>query len=111
VCGSGAVVASWSLLIRRHQRARCQAEIPLIALCKIPEPLLGVGAPRNTPADVISKLNQAINAGLASPVVKARLADLGMTVLSGSPGDFGNLIADETEKWGKVIRAANIKAE
>jgi tripartite-type tricarboxylate transporter receptor subunit TctC len=71
----------------------------------------GIGAPRNTPADVIGKLNQAINAGLASPVVKARLADLGMTVLSGSPGDFGKLIADETEKWGRVIRAANIKAE
>ena len=71
----------------------------------------GVGAPRNTPADIISKLNQTINAGLASPVVKARLADLGMTVLSGSPGDFGKLIANETEKWGKVIRAANIKAE
>jgi tripartite-type tricarboxylate transporter receptor subunit TctC len=69
----------------------------------------GIGAPRNTPADVIAKLNQAINAGLASPVVKSRLADLGMTVLSGSPGDFGKLIADETEKWGRVIRAANIK--
>jgi tripartite-type tricarboxylate transporter receptor subunit TctC len=71
----------------------------------------GIGAPRNTPADVIGKLNQAINAGLASPVVKARLADLGMTVLSGSPGDFGKLIADETEKWGRVIRAANIKVQ
>ena len=71
----------------------------------------GIGAPRNTPADVIAKLNQAINAGLASPVVMARLADLGMTGLSGSPGDFGKLIADETEKWGKVIRAANIKPE
>jgi tripartite-type tricarboxylate transporter receptor subunit TctC len=71
----------------------------------------GVGAPRNTPADIISKLNQAINAGLASPVIKGRLADLGMTVLSGSPGDFGKLIADETEKWGKVIRAANIRPE
>jgi tripartite-type tricarboxylate transporter receptor subunit TctC len=71
----------------------------------------GIGAPKNTPADVIAKLNQAINAGLASPVVKARLADLGMTVLSGSPADFGKLIADETEKWGKVIREAGIKAE
>jgi tripartite-type tricarboxylate transporter receptor subunit TctC len=71
----------------------------------------GIGAPRNTPADVIAKLNQAVNAGLASPVVKARLADLGMTGLSGSPGDFGKLIADETEKWGKVIRAANIRAD
>jgi tripartite-type tricarboxylate transporter receptor subunit TctC len=71
----------------------------------------GIGAPRNTPADVIDKLNQAINAGLASPVINARLADLGMSVLRGSPADFGKLIADETEKWGKVIRAANIKPE
>jgi tripartite-type tricarboxylate transporter receptor subunit TctC len=71
----------------------------------------GIGAPRNTPADIIGKLNQAIDAGLTSPVMKARLADLGMTALSGSPGDFGKLIADETEKWAKVIRAANIKPE
>jgi tripartite-type tricarboxylate transporter receptor subunit TctC len=71
----------------------------------------GIGAPRNTPADVIDKLNQAINAGLASPVINARLADLGMSVLKGSPADFGKLIADETEKWAKVIRAANIKPE
>jgi tripartite-type tricarboxylate transporter receptor subunit TctC len=71
----------------------------------------GIGAPRNTPADIIGKLNQAINAGLASPVIRARLSDLGMTVLSGSPGDFGKLIVDETEKWAKVIRAANIKAD
>ena len=71
----------------------------------------GIGAPRNTPADIIGKLNQAINAGLASPVMKVRLADLGMSVLKGSPADFGKLIADETEKWRKVIRAANIKPE
>jgi len=71
----------------------------------------GVGAPRNTPAEIISKLNQAINAGLANPVFKARLGDLGLSVLSGSPGDFANHIAEETEKWGKVIRAANIKAD
>ena len=71
----------------------------------------GVGAPKNTPAEIVEKLNKEINAGLADPKMKARLADLGGTVLAGSPADFGKLIADETEKWAKVIRAANIKAE
>ena len=71
----------------------------------------GVGAPKNTPAEIVDKLNKEINAGLADPKMKARLADLGGTVLAGSPADFGKLIADETEKWGKVIRAANIKPE
>jgi tripartite-type tricarboxylate transporter receptor subunit TctC len=69
----------------------------------------GLGAPRNTPAEIVDKLNKEINAALSDPKIKARLADLGGTVLSGSPADFGRLIADETEKWGKVIRAANIK--
>ena len=72
---------------------------------------VGLGAPKNTPAEIIDKLNKEINAGLADPKIKARLADLGGTVLPGSPADFGKLIADETEKWGKVIRAANIKPE
>jgi tripartite-type tricarboxylate transporter receptor subunit TctC len=71
----------------------------------------GVGAPRNTPIEVIDKLNKEINAGLTDPKMKSRLADLGGTMLAGSPADFGKLIADETEKWGKVVRAANIKAE
>jgi tripartite-type tricarboxylate transporter receptor subunit TctC len=71
----------------------------------------GIGAPRNTPPEIIEKLNKEINAALADPKLKGRLADLGGTVLPGSPADFGKLIADETEKWGKVIRAANIKAE
>ena len=71
----------------------------------------GIGAPRGTPPEVIEMLNREINAGLASPGIKARYADLGHTVLMGSPADFGKLIADETEKWGKVIRAANIKPE
>ena len=71
----------------------------------------GVAVPRNTPAAIIDKLNKEINSGLADPRIKARFADLGATVLLGSPADFGKLIADETEKWGKVIRAANIKAE
>ena len=71
----------------------------------------GVGIPKNTPAEIIDKLNREINAGLADPKIKARLADFGGTPLLVSPADFGKLIADETEKWGKVIRAANIKAE
>jgi tripartite-type tricarboxylate transporter receptor subunit TctC len=71
----------------------------------------GVGAPRNTPTEVIDKLNKEINAGLADPKLRARLADLGGTVIGGSPADFGKLIAGETEKWGKVVRAANIKPE
>ena len=70
-----------------------------------------VGAPRNTPTEIVDKLNKEINAALADPKMKARLADLGGTVLAAPPADFGKLIADETEKWGKVIRAANIKAE
>jgi tripartite-type tricarboxylate transporter receptor subunit TctC len=71
----------------------------------------GVGVSKNAPAEIIGKLNKEINAGLADPKLKARLADLGGTVLVGSPADFGKLVADETEKWGKVVRAANIKAE
>jgi tripartite-type tricarboxylate transporter receptor subunit TctC len=71
----------------------------------------GIGAPNKTPAEIIEKLNKEINSGLADPAVKARLADLGGTSLSSSPAEFGKLIADETEKWGKVIRAANIKPE
>jgi tripartite-type tricarboxylate transporter receptor subunit TctC len=73
--------------------------------------LFGVGAPKNTPIGIVERLNKEINAGLADPKLRARLVDLGGTVLAGSPADFGNLIADDTEKWGKVIRAANIKAE
>jgi tripartite-type tricarboxylate transporter receptor subunit TctC len=72
---------------------------------------VGIGAPRNTPAEIIGRLNKEINAALADPKIKARLADLGGTVLPGSPADFGKLIADDTEKWAKVIRSANIKPE
>jgi tripartite-type tricarboxylate transporter receptor subunit TctC len=71
----------------------------------------GIGAPKNTPAEIVEKLNKEINAGLADPRLKVRLADLGGTVLLGSPADFGTLLVEETEKWAKVIRAANIKAE
>jgi tripartite-type tricarboxylate transporter receptor subunit TctC len=71
----------------------------------------GVGAPRNTPRETINRLNQEINAGLADPRIKARLADLGGTVLVGSPADFARLIADETAKWGEVIKLTGIKPE
>jgi tripartite-type tricarboxylate transporter receptor subunit TctC len=72
---------------------------------------LGVGAPTKTPVEIIDKLNREIDAVLSDPKFKARLADLGGSVLPGSPAEFGKLIADETGKWGKVIRAANIKPE
>jgi len=71
----------------------------------------GVGAPRNTPAEIVDKLNKEINVALADPKMKARLADLGGTVLPGTPADFGKFIAAETEKWGKVIKFAGIKSE
>ena len=71
----------------------------------------GLGTPKNTPAEIVDKLNKGINAALADDKLKARLADLSGTVLPGSPADFGKLIADETEKWGKVIKAANIKPD
>jgi tripartite-type tricarboxylate transporter receptor subunit TctC len=71
----------------------------------------GIGAPKNTPTGIVDKLNNEINMALADPKMKSRLADLGGTVLAGSPAEFGKLIAEETEKWGKVIRAANIKRE
>jgi tripartite-type tricarboxylate transporter receptor subunit TctC len=71
----------------------------------------GIGAPKNTPIDVIGRLNREINASLADPKMKARLADLGSAAFVISPADLAKLIADDTEKYGKVIRAANIKAE
>jgi tripartite-type tricarboxylate transporter receptor subunit TctC len=71
----------------------------------------GVGAPRNTPAEIVERLNREINAALADPKIKARIADLGGTAFSGSPADFGKFIADETEKWGKVVRFAGMKSE
>jgi tripartite-type tricarboxylate transporter receptor subunit TctC len=73
--------------------------------------LFGIGAPKKTSAEVVNKLNTEINAALADPKIRARIADLGGTVLTGSPADFGRLLVDETEKWGKVIRSAGIKPE
>jgi tripartite-type tricarboxylate transporter receptor subunit TctC len=71
----------------------------------------GLGAPKGTPVEVVDKLNKEINAGLADPKMKLRLADLGGTVMVGSPADFGKFIADEIEKWGKVVKFAGLKPE
>jgi tripartite-type tricarboxylate transporter receptor subunit TctC len=71
----------------------------------------GIGAPRNTPVEIIDKLNKEINAGLADPGMKTRIADLGYTVFASSPADFGKFIADETKKWAKVVKFAGIKAD
>ena len=72
---------------------------------------LGVGAPKNTPAEIIDKLNKEINAGLADPKIVARIAELGGAVLGGSPTAFGKIVSDDIEKWAKVIRSAGIKAD
>jgi tripartite-type tricarboxylate transporter receptor subunit TctC len=71
----------------------------------------GVGAPRNTPAEIVEKLNREINATLAEPAIKARLADMGATLLPGSPADFVKLVADETEKWAKVVKFSGAKPD
>jgi len=73
--------------------------------------IFGLGAPKNTASEIIERLNKEINAGLVDPKIKARVADLGGTVLAGSPADFGKLIADEAEKWAKVVKFAGIKPE
>ena len=71
----------------------------------------GAAAPKGTPAEIIDKINKEINAGLVDPKMKARFTELGGIAIGGSPADFGKLIADETEKWANVVRAANIKAD
>jgi tripartite-type tricarboxylate transporter receptor subunit TctC len=71
----------------------------------------GVGAPKNTPSEIIDLLNREINAGLADPRMKAPLTELGVIALPGSPADFQRLIADDTEKWARVVKFAGIKAD
>ena len=71
----------------------------------------GLGAPRGTPAEIIDRLNKEVNAILADPKAKARLEELGASLLPGSPPEFGNLLADETEKWGKVVRFSGAKPD
>jgi tripartite-type tricarboxylate transporter receptor subunit TctC len=71
----------------------------------------GIGAPKSTPSEIITKLNKEINAGLDDPKLRARLDALGSVTITGSPAAFGNLLASETEKWAKVIKFAGIKSE
>ena len=71
----------------------------------------GIGAPMGTPAEIVDKLNKEINAGLADPKIKARLADMGGMALTGPAAEFGKLIADETEKWGKVVKVSGAKPD
>jgi tripartite-type tricarboxylate transporter receptor subunit TctC len=73
--------------------------------------VLGLGAPRNTPAEIVDKLNREVNAALADPKIQMRFADLGGTPLAITPAEYGKILSDETEKWGKVIRSASIKPE
>jgi tripartite-type tricarboxylate transporter receptor subunit TctC len=72
---------------------------------------LGIGVPKGTPAEIVERINREVNATLADPMVKARMAELGSEIFTGSSSDFAKLIAEEIEKWGQVIRAANIKPE
>jgi tripartite-type tricarboxylate transporter receptor subunit TctC len=72
---------------------------------------IGLCAPKNTPAAIVAKLNEATNAALATPSINTRFADLGATVFPGSPAEFGKFIADDTEKWAKVVKFAGIKVE
>ncbi len=93
--------------------ACCRTCRPWVIFCRASSRarFFGIGAPRNTPAEIIDKLNKEINAGLADPKIKARLAEAAGPVLPGSPADFGKLIAEETEKWGKVIKLVGIKPD
>ncbi len=71
----------------------------------------GFGAPKSTPAEIIDKLNREINTGVANPRMKARFADLGAAVLAGTPDEFGKVLAEETEKWGRVVKLAGLKPD
>jgi tripartite-type tricarboxylate transporter receptor subunit TctC len=72
---------------------------------------LGIGAPKGTPAEIVERLNREVNASLADPAVKTRMAELGSEIFTGSPADFAKLVAEETEKWGKVVKFAGLKAD
>jgi tripartite-type tricarboxylate transporter receptor subunit TctC len=103
-----------ALAVTTATRSEALPEIPTVAEF-VPgyeaSSWFGIGAPKNTPAENIDRLNKLINSSFIDPVMKGRLADMGGILLAGSPGDFGRHIADETEKWAKVIRAAYIKPE
>jgi tripartite-type tricarboxylate transporter receptor subunit TctC len=103
-----------ALAVTTTTRSEALPDIPTVAEF-VPDyeasSTFGIGAPRNTPTDIIDRLNKEINAGIADPKIKARLSTFGGKALAGSPADFGRIMAAETEKWGKVVRAGNIKAE
>jgi tripartite-type tricarboxylate transporter receptor subunit TctC len=103
-----------ALAVTSAKRAELLPEVPTVSEFVAgfeASPFYGMGAPGNTPPEIVERLNAAINAGLADPKLEARLSSLGCTPLPGSPAQFGKLIADETEKWAKVIKFANIKPE
>jgi tripartite-type tricarboxylate transporter receptor subunit TctC len=103
-----------ALAVTTRARAEALPEVPTVADF-VPgyeaSQWYGFGAPKNTPPEIIERLNKAVNAALVDPKMKARLADFGGTVMPGSPADFGKLIAEENEKWGKVVKFAGIKAD
>jgi tripartite-type tricarboxylate transporter receptor subunit TctC len=98
-----------ALAVTSATRSQALPDVPTLGLrgCA----MNGIGVPRNTPLQIIGRLNQEINGVLADATVKARIAEFGATVFGGSPNDLGNLLARETEKWGNVVRTANIKVE
>jgi tripartite-type tricarboxylate transporter receptor subunit TctC len=103
-----------ALAVTTTARSEALPEIPVLADF-VPgyeaSAWIGVGAPRDTPAEIVDRLNQAINAGLADPHMKARFAELGGVPAAGTPAEFGKFIANETEKWSRVIKFAGIKAD
>jgi tripartite-type tricarboxylate transporter receptor subunit TctC len=103
-----------ALAVTTSTRSELLPEVPTVA-DSVPgyesSTWYGIGAPKDTPAEVIGRLNVEINAALGDPTLKTRVADLGGTVIGGSPTDFSELIASDTEKWGKVVRFAGIKPE
>ena len=107
-------MASCALAVGTATRSDQLPNVPTLGEC-LPgfeaSAFVAIGAPKNTPTEIIDWLNHEINAGLADPRIKTQLAELGDTAFVGSPADFSRLIAEETEKWAKVIRDANIKAE
>src|SRR5262249_46168899 len=102
------------LAVTTAERAQALPELPPIADF-VPgyeaSAWFGAGAPKDTPVEIVTKLNADINACLADPKLQARIADLGGVAITGTPADFGKLIADETEKWGKVVKFSGAKAE
>src|SRR5215471_13602429 len=102
------------LAVTTTKRAEVLPDLPTVSESLpgfVADTWYGAGVPRNTPAAIVDALNREINAALGDARVKARLADLGATVLPGTPASFGRMLADETEKWGRVVRASGAKAE